>query len=154
MNGKSEWTCSRGERIRITRRRVPPFPVPYFRGAGRDEATEFRVGSTMVLYRVHPRLHVYKLSNLVDESVPGPLFMPPSRLVPPPLRYASTESKHRHPLSTSRITLATSTQKHDWEKLRTRRSRRFQASNVRRSTRQRLGAQRNRDDDLRSGVRR
>lgn len=51
VNGKSEWTCSRGERIRITRRRVSPFALPYFRGAGRDEATEFRVGSTMVLYR-------------------------------------------------------------------------------------------------------
>lgn len=28
---------------------------------------------------VHPRLHVYKLSNLAGESVPGPLFVPADR---------------------------------------------------------------------------
>ena len=45
-----EWMSSRGECIRITRRRVPSRP-PRERERERERVVEFRVGSTMVLYR-------------------------------------------------------------------------------------------------------
>lgn len=80
MNGTSEW-MNQGECIRIRRRRRVSS-----RAEGREEQEQneskrerereagpsngFRDRSTMV----HPARRVYKLSNLVDKSVPGLFF--------------------------------------------------------------------------------
>lgn len=84
MNGKSEW-MNQDECIRIT------IATGFFTVRGRggaeterererqDQATGSETG-----HLVHPARRVYKLSNLVDKSVPG-LFFVPSGCIPSPL---------------------------------------------------------------------
>ena len=64
----------------------------------REQATAVHSRVNDGIVPVHPRLHVYKLSNLVDESVPGPLFLVPSSCAScRPLRYVSAEEEGSTP---------------------------------------------------------